>query len=47
MTFIVGSDGTVLEKDLGPDTGTAAAAITRYDPDGTWSRSEPTPAAAR
>jgi Protein of unknown function (DUF2950) len=47
MTFIVGGDGTVLEKDLGPDTRTAAAAITRYDPDPTWSRAESTPAATR
>jgi len=47
MTFIVGSDGTVLEKDLGPDTRTAAAAISHYDPDPTWSRSEPTPANSR
>jgi hypothetical protein len=47
MTFIVGTDGTVLEKDLGPDTRTAAAALTRYDPDQTWSRSEATSPPAR
>jgi hypothetical protein len=47
MTFMVGTDGTVLEKDLGPDTRTAAAALTRYDPDQTWSRSEATSPPAR
>jgi hypothetical protein len=47
MTFIVGTDGTVLEKDLGPDTPAAAVAITRYDPDQTWSRSEATSPPAR
>lgn len=47
MTFIVGADGTVFEKDLGPDTRTSAAAVMRYDPDETWSRSEPTPAGPR
>ena len=41
MTFIVNQDGVVYEKDLGAGTSTAAAAITRYDPDKTWRRSEP------
>jgi hypothetical protein len=36
MTFIVNADGIVHEKDLGPDTASAASAITRYDPDATW-----------
>jgi hypothetical protein len=36
MTFIVGHDGTVLEKDLGPGTDAAARAMTRYDPDPSW-----------
>lgn len=39
MTFIVGKDGVVFEKDLGPDTATAALAMTQYDPDATWQRS--------
>jgi hypothetical protein len=36
MTFIVNQDGVAYERDLGPDTGAAAAKITRYDPDSTW-----------
>jgi hypothetical protein len=37
MTFVVGSDGTVYERDLGRDTVALAARITRYDPDKSWS----------
>ena len=40
MTFIVGQDGVVYEKDLGPETAQLAAAITEYNPDKTWRRSE-------
>src|SRR5262245_19549698 len=40
MTFIVNQDGVVYEKDLGPETATRAISITRYDPDGTWTRVE-------
>ena len=36
MTFIVNADGVVHERDLGPDTTKAAAAITRYNPDSMW-----------
>jgi hypothetical protein len=36
MTFIVNAEGRVHEKDLGPETPAAAAAMTRYDPDATW-----------
>jgi hypothetical protein len=36
MTFIVNQDGVVHEKDLGPDTATIAAAMTRYQPDASW-----------
>jgi len=36
MTFIVNQDGVVHEKDLGPETGTIAAAMSRYDPDASW-----------
>ncbi len=36
MTFIVNQDGIVYEKDLGADTAKAAAAITDYNPDGSW-----------
>jgi hypothetical protein len=37
MTFMVNQDGTVREKDLGPDTVKAASAIAIYNPDATWS----------
>jgi len=40
LTFIVGQDGVVYEKDLGPETAQLAAAITEYNPDKTWRRSE-------
>jgi hypothetical protein len=40
MSFIVNQAGTVFESDLGPQTATAAAAITRYDPDRSWRRVE-------
>ena len=38
MTFIVGPDGDVYQKDLGPDTTHIASSITRFDPDLTWAR---------
>jgi len=41
MTFIVNHHGVVFEKDLGPDTATAAGAIKAYDPDGTWKPARP------
>jgi hypothetical protein len=37
-TFIVGPDGDVYQKDLGPETASIAAAMTTFDPDLTWSR---------
>ncbi len=36
MTFIVNQQGLIYQKDLGPDTGKAAPAIKRYDPDTSW-----------
>ena len=36
MTFIVGPQGVVFQKDLGAQTEEAAKAITTYDPDGSW-----------
>jgi hypothetical protein len=36
MTFVVNHQGKVFEKDLGPDTAKAVAAIDAYDPDATW-----------
>lgn len=38
MAFIVDQDGIVYEKDLGPDTGKLANAITEFNPDSTWQR---------
>jgi len=38
MTFIVNQDGVVYEKDLGPNTATAAATIKSFDPDSSWQR---------
>jgi hypothetical protein len=38
MSFVVGSDGVVYEKDLGAATTKAAAAINSYNPDKTWNR---------
>ena len=36
MTFIVGEDGVVYEKDLGKNTAEVAKAMTEYQPDSTW-----------
>jgi Protein of unknown function (DUF2950) len=36
MTFVVNQDGILWEKDLGPETGTAATAMALYDPDQSW-----------
>ena len=38
MTFMVGPDGVLLQKDLGAESRTLAPAIDAFDPDGTWSR---------
>ena len=36
MTFLINQDGLVVQKDLGPDTGKLAAAMSAYDPDKSW-----------
>jgi hypothetical protein len=36
MTFEVGPDGVVYQKDLGEDTATQAVGLTEYDPDKSW-----------
>jgi hypothetical protein len=38
QTFIISHDGIVYQKDLGPDSVALAKAITRYNPDKTWVR---------
>ncbi|MGB6452092.1 MAG: DUF2950 domain-containing protein [Steroidobacteraceae bacterium] len=43
MTFIVGADGVVYEKDLGRQTARLARALKAYNPDPTWHRSEDEP----
>jgi hypothetical protein len=39
-TFIVGPDGVVYEKDLGPDTLKTFQSMDRYNPDKTWKETE-------
>src|SRR5215471_5203203 len=39
-TFIVGSNGVVYEKDLGPDTLKTFASLDRFNPDKTWKPTE-------
>ena len=36
MTFMIGQDGRVYQKDLGPSTVETARAIKAFDPDDTW-----------
>lgn len=36
MSFMISHDGQVFEKDLGPDGGKKALAMTRFDPDSSW-----------
>jgi len=41
MTFMVNQDGIVYQKNFGPETKRVAAAMTQYDPDGSWQVSKP------
>lgn len=41
MTFIVNQDGTVYQRDLGPATIKAAAAVKSFNPDATWKAAQP------
>ncbi|MGO9852090.1 MAG: DUF2950 domain-containing protein [Steroidobacteraceae bacterium] len=47
MTFIVGSDGVIYEKDLGKETNDLAGHMKTYDPDATWHKAQDTQASAR
>ncbi|MND06570.1 hypothetical protein D3C83_280290 [compost metagenome] len=38
MTFLIGQDGVVRQKDLGPETAGLAQAITAFDPDSSWAK---------
>jgi hypothetical protein len=40
MTFMVGPDGVVYEKDLGADTLKTFQSMDRYNPDNTWKETE-------
>jgi hypothetical protein len=40
MTFIVGSNGVVYEKDLGRNTESIVKAMKKFDPDSSWHKSE-------
>jgi len=40
MTFIVNHDGVVYQKDLGPGTRATALAMRKFNPDGTWAKTE-------
>ena len=39
-TFLVNHDGVVYEKNLGAQTPSAAAAMTKFDPDTTWRKAQ-------
>lgn len=39
-TFMVGQDGVVYEKDLGPETTSLARSIHEYNPDSSWRKAE-------
>jgi hypothetical protein len=43
MTFIVGQDGVVYQKDLGDDTERLALSLAAYDPDSSWTPAEKQP----
>ena len=40
MTFMVNQQGVLYEKDLGTDTASLAATITKFDPDKSWSETD-------
>ncbi len=41
MTFLVGPDGKVLQRDFGPDTQSVVDSIRAYDPAASWTPAEP------
>jgi len=38
MTFLVNHEGTVFQKNLGPDTGKIAERLTSFNPDSSWQK---------
>jgi hypothetical protein len=43
MTFIVGQDGVVYQKDLGKKTDAIAKAMKEYNPNSSWQKAEDQP----
>jgi Protein of unknown function (DUF2950) len=43
MTFMVSHSGDVFEEDLGPETQQRAEAITTFNPDKGWEKSDMAP----
>jgi hypothetical protein len=43
MTFIVGQDGVIYQKDLGDDTDKRAKSLAAFDPDSSWAPAEKGP----
>lgn len=41
MSFMVGSDGKVVERDLGPNSAKVAAGIKQFNPDNNWKPATP------
>jgi hypothetical protein len=41
MTFMVGHDGQLYEKNLGPGTDAIARSMTRFNPDPSWRKVMP------
>jgi Protein of unknown function (DUF2950) len=42
MTFVVNHNGTIFQKDLGPQTEKLAARMTSFDPNNTWTKVDAT-----
>jgi Protein of unknown function (DUF2950) len=38
LTFLVNQDGTIYQKDLGPQTGELGQAMTQFNPDRSWTK---------
>jgi len=38
LTFLVNQDGTIYQKDLGPQTGDLGQAMTQFNPDRSWTK---------
>jgi hypothetical protein len=36
MSFMISHEGQIFQKDLGPESEAIAKAMTRFDPDSSW-----------